>query len=268
MAESKQTGMSRVIAIANQKGGAGKTTVAVNLAVAIGETGQRTLLVDVDPQADATTMLGIDPTQHEHTIYDVFTGGCEVPGATARQAAPGVDLLIGTERMSDVEVTLAGQMMRERYLADALAEQIADYDVVLIDCPPNLGLLTINALVAAHEVLVVLSMIDRNAYKGAMALLQTVAELRRKGVDTALAGILRNNVDRSRQTYRALNDALAAHPELPLLHAEVPMRAEFQNALTAGQPLLVRNPDHIGAQALRDAAAELFDPPTARRKAA
>ena len=101
MAESKQTGMSRVIAIANQKGGAGKTTVAVNLAVAIGETGQRTLLVDVDPQADATTMLGIDPAQHKHTIYDVFTGGCEVPGATARQAAPGVDLLIGTERMSD-----------------------------------------------------------------------------------------------------------------------------------------------------------------------
>jgi chromosome partitioning protein len=197
MAESKQTGMSRIIAIANQKGGAGKTTVAVNLAVAIGETGQRTLLVDVDPQADATTMLGIDPAQHEHTIYDVFTGGCEVPGATARQAAPGVDLLIGTERMSDVEVTLA--------------EQIADYDVVLIDCPPNLGLLTINALVAAHEVLVVLSMIDRNAYKGAMALLQTTSELRRKGVDTALVGILRNNVDRSRQTYRALNDALAAH---------------------------------------------------------
>jgi len=111
-------------------------------------------------------------------------------------------------------------------------------------------------------------MIDRNAYKGAMALLQTVAELRRKGVDTALAGILRNNVDRSRQTYRALNDALAAHPELPLLHAQVPMRAEFQNALTAGQPLLVRNPDHIGAQALRDAATELFDPPVARRKAA
>jgi chromosome partitioning protein len=267
VARSKQPGVSRVIAIANQKGGAGKTTVAVNLAVAMGETAHRVLLVDVDPQADASTMLGVDPDAHGRTIYDVFTGGCEIPGAIASQAAPGVDLVIGTERMADVELTLAGQMMRERYLADALLEHVDSYDVVLIDCPPNLGLLTVNALVAADEALIVLSMIDRNAYKGAMALLDTMGELRRKGVEINLAAILRNNVDRSRQTYRALNDALAK-TELPIMDAEIPMRAEFQNALTAGQPLLLRNPDHIGAQALRNAAAELLGDATSRRRAA
>jgi chromosome partitioning protein len=267
LATSNQRGL-RVIAVANQKGGAGKTTVAVNLAVAVGETGRRALLVDVDPQADATTMLGVDPHTQKHSLYDVLTGGCEIPGAIASDVAPGVDLVVGTDRMADVELTLAGQMMRERYLDDALREHVTAYDIVLIDCPPNLGLLTVNALVAATEVLVVVSMIDRNAYKGAIALLETIAELRRKGVHLEVGGILRNNVDRARQTYRALNDVLTGHTDLPVLQAQIPMRAEFQNALTAGQPLLRRNPDHIGAAALRRAAAELFGPALPDRRAA
>jgi chromosome partitioning protein len=249
---------TRVIAVANQKGGAGKTTVTVNLAVALGEAGKRVLVVDVDPQSDATNMLGVDPADVERTLYDVLTGACELPEATLANRAPGVDLAVGHERMADVELTLAAQMMRERYLADALAGHTDAYDVVLIDCPPNLGLLTVNALFAAGEVLIVVSMIDRNAYKGAMALLETIAQLRAKGVPIEVAGVLRNVVERTRQTYNALNNALLADAALPLLAAEIPMRAEFQNAGTAGQPLLLRSPDHIGAHALRKAAAELL----------
>jgi chromosome partitioning protein len=258
----------RVIAIANQKGGAGKTTVAVNLAIAAGESGQRVLLVDVDPQADATSMFRVDARTAEFTLYDVLTGGCELPGAIAEQIAPGVDLVIGSERMADVELTLAAQMMRERYLDDALKDHAANYDLVLIDCPPNLGLLTVNALVAADEVLIVISMIDRNAYKGAMALLDTINALRIKDVQIKLTGVLRNNVDRSRQAYRILNDAIEATPELPLLKTEIPMRAEFQNAVVAGTPLLLRNPDHIGSDALRRAAAELLASTSQIRRAA
>jgi chromosome partitioning protein len=258
---------TRVIAVANQKGGAGKTTVAVNLAVALGESGRRVLVVDIDPQSDATNMLGVDPAAAGRTLYDVFTGACELPAATIAERAPNVDLVVGSDRMADVEITLAAQMMRERYLADALAEHLAAYDVVLVDCPPNLGLLTVNALFAAGEVLVVVSMIDRNAYKGAMALLETIGTLRSKGVTIEVAGVLRNVVDRSRQTYNALNDALLADAGLRLLSTEIPMRAEFQNAGTAGEPLLLRKPDHIGSDALRRAAAELLAP-AATRKAA
>lgn len=248
----------RVIAIANQKGGAGKTTLTVNLAVALGEAGKRVLVVDVDPQADATNMLGVDPVEVSSTLYDVLTARCEVPTATARDRAGRVDLLVGDARMADVELTLAAQMMRERYLAEALAGHIHEYDLVLIDCPPNLGLLTINALFAASEVLIVVSMIDRNAYKGAMALLATIAVLRSKGVPVGVAGVLRNVVDRSRQTYNVLNEALIQEEGLTLLSTEIPMRAEFQNASTAGRPLLARNPDHIGSHAVRQAATELL----------
>jgi chromosome partitioning protein len=263
---TRRTAVSRVIAIANQKGGTGKSTVAVNVAVAAGERGSRTLVVDVDPQADATTMLGVDADAQPHTLYDVFVGSSELPGAIAADVAPGVDLAIGSERMGDVELTLAGEIMRERYLADALAGHIDAYDLVLVDCPPNLGLLTVNAFCAAPEVLVVVSMTDRNAYKGAMALFATIDKLRRKGVDVAVTGVVRNNVDRHRSTYRLLNQALT-EARLPLLDTEIPMRAGFQNAVTAGVPLVRFSPDHIGAQAMRDIAAQLI-PGEARRQAA
>jgi chromosome partitioning protein len=263
---ARSTAASRAIAIANQKGGTGKSTIAVNVAAAAGERGLRTLVVDVDPQADATTMLGVDPDARPHTLYDVFVGSCELPRAIASGVAPGVDLAIGSERMGDVELTLAGEMMRERYLDDALAGHIDAYDLVLVDCPPNLGLLTVNAFCAAPEVLVIVSMTDRNAYKGAMALFATVDKLRRKGVDVAVTGVVRNNVDRHRSTYRLLNQALI-EARLPLLNTEIPLRAGFQNALTAGVPLMRFSPDHIGAQAMREIVAELV-PGEARSRAA
>jgi chromosome partitioning protein len=248
---------SPVIAIANQKGGTGKTTLAVNLAAAIGDRGQRVLLIDMDPQADATSMLGVDPDAAGSTLYDVLTGDCELPEAVHVEAAPGLDLVVGSERMADVELALAGEMMRERYLADAIAEHTDAYDVVLIDCPPNLGLLTVNAFCAANEILVVVSMTDRNAYKGAMALYATVDKLRRRGVDVVVSGVVRNGVDPARRTYRALNDAMSA-ANLPLLATEVPLRAGFQNAVTAGVPLIHYSPDHAGACAIRRVADEIL----------
>ena len=257
---------TRTIAVANQKGGTGKSTIAVNLAVAAAEAGHRVLVVDVDPQADATSMLGVDPDTRTRTLYDVFLGECELPDAVAAGVAPGVDLAVGTERMADVELTLAGEMMRERYLAEALDGNTGGYDLVLVDCPPNLGLLTVNAFCASPEVLVVVSMTDRNAYKGAMALLVTVNKLRRKNVHTVVTGVVRNYVDHNRSTYRLLDEALG-ESGLPVLATEVPMRAGFQNAVTAGTPLVAFRPSHPGAVAMRELAAELLDD-HANRKAA
>ena len=251
-----------VLAVANQKGGSGKTTMAVNLAVAMGEMDKRVLVVDIDPQADASNLLGVAASEGERTLFDVMTGACELPDALARDVATGVDLLIGTDQMAKVELTLAGEMMRERYLEGALADHLDSYDVVLIDCPPNLGLLTVNALVAASDVLVVLSMTDRNALKGAIALLQTIHSLQSNKVPISVAGVLRNAVNPSRRTYKALNDALidmASRGQLPLLEAQIPLRTDFHNATTSGRALVNQSPDSIGAEAVRSAARELLD---------
>ena len=257
---------ARVLAIANQKGGTGKSTIAVNVAAAMGERGSHVLVVDIDPQADATTMLGVDPAERDQTLYDVFVGSCELPDVIASDVAPGVDLAVGTERMADVEMTLASEMMRERYLAEALEGHTDRYDAVLIDCPPNLGLLTVNAFCAAPEILVVVSMTDRNAYKGAMALLATVNRLRGKGVNVAVSGVVRNQVDERRSTYQLLDEALKG-AGLPLLRTQIPMRAGFQNAVTAGTPLIAFDPDHIGALAIRDLAREIDAARTTRKAA-
>jgi len=257
----------RTIAIANQKGGTGKSTVAVNLAAALGAGGQHVLVVDVDSQADATSMCGVDPDAPTRTLYDVLVGACELPDAILTDVMPGVDIAVGHERMADVELTLAGEMMRERFLLEALEGQVDKYDFVFLDCPPNLGLLTINAFCAASEVLVVISMTDRNAYKGAMALMNTIATLRRKKVDVEVTAVLRNNVDPHRSTYRLLNEALVA-AQLPLLSSEIPMRAGFQNAVTAGVPLVHFDPAHPGAEAMRKVASELLEMSRLTRTAA
>lgn len=248
--------MTRVIATANQKGGAGKSTVTVNLAVALGQAGKRVLVVDADPQFDSTAMLGRAPEDAPHTIADVFLGTTEAVSAVRAAVAPGVDLLAGDSRMADVELTLVSQVRREEFLAEALRDVQGDYDYLLIDCPPNLGLLTVNAFVAADEVLIPISMIDRNAYKGASTLLSTLETLRSRRVSVETLGLLRNNVDARRNTFQTLDDALPALGA-PVLSAQIPMRSGFHDATTEGIPLMIRRPDSREAEAFRELATEI-----------
>lgn len=248
--------MTRVIATANQKGGAGKSTVTVNLAVALGQAGKRVLVVDADPQFDSTAMLGRAPEDAPHTIADVFLGTAEAASAVRAAVAPGVDLLAGDSRMADVELTLVSQVRREEFLAEALRDVQGDYDYLLIDCPPNLGLLTVNAFVAADEVLIPISMIDRNAYKGASTLLSTLETLRSRRVSVETLGLLRNNVDARRNTFQTLDDALPALGA-PVLSAQIPMRSGFHDATTEGIPLMLRRPDSREAEAFRELATEI-----------
>jgi chromosome partitioning protein len=248
---------ARVIAVANQKGGSGKTALAVNLACALAELGKSVLLVDVDPQADATNLVGIGAGEGP-SLYEVIGQDAPLSTAIVREVAPGVDLVPGSESMSGLEAVLAGANFRERYLANALEPAVEHYDVILLDCPPNLGILSVNALVAADDVLIVVSMVDRNAYKGAHALRETIDGLKQAGVKVRIAGVLRNYVDERRQVYQALNEALETQELLPLLKTEIPMRADFQTAAAVGEPLLRRHPDGIAARAIRSAASELL----------
>jgi chromosome partitioning protein len=252
----------RIIAVANQKGGAGKTTVAVNLAAMLGSMGQRVLLIDVDPQADATDLTG-STSLPQATIYNVLDKLAETRSTAAEAIVPtalaGVELLPGDERLAATEKHLAGDAFAATVLARALTPELRDrYDSVILDCPPNLGLITINAIVAADDVLCVVSMVDRNAYKGAIRLRDTVDELNAAGGHTRFVGIVRNHVDQRLQVYKLISAALADDPSLPLLETEIPKGAKFQTATAIGQPLTTWQPENFGSYAIRRLAEEIL----------
>lgn len=245
--------MPRVIAFANQKGGVAKTTSVANVAAALGAEGKRVLAVDVDPQFRLTVLLGSDPGANPLSLLEVLIGSCDAPDAIVGTAVSGVDLLPARRELSGAELSLVTQVRREEFLRRALEEHIARYDVVLLDCPPNLGLLTVNALCAAGEVVVPVSMIDVGAVQGAVEVQATVATLVKSNIPVAIIALLRTMADPRRLLYRAVSEAL---PELGLPEAqtEIPLRADFQNA---SGPLVTSSPDSAGAIAYRNFGAEL-----------
>ena len=149
-----ENGRSRVIAVANQKGGVGKTTTTINLGAAMAEEGQKVLLVDLDPQANATTGLGVSSRDLEASIYEVLLQRVSLVDVLRPTDVPNLDLVPSNLPLAGAEIELVTAFSREHRLERALGEVVDDYDLVLIDCPPALGLLTVNALVVASEVVV------------------------------------------------------------------------------------------------------------------
>lgn len=252
--------MAQLIAIANQKGGAGKSTMAANLATAWGRASYRVLVVDTDPQFNLSEMFGVHPDDAPATLAEVFTDeGVDVAAARLLEVAPGVDLVCSSPRMAAVEATLTTASFREEYLSQALRDEAnlgADYNLVVIDCPPNLGDLTVNALYAADEVVVPIDMTDRNAWKGAHDLLATISMIQRKRPELTVTALVRNAVDRNRLLYRSLADRLK-ELGVPVARTEIPQRAAFQNSGAEGVPLVIASPDSDGADAYRALAKEL-----------
>ena len=244
------------IAVINRKGGSGKTTTATNLAAVWGRERQRsTLLVDLDPQFAATRHLGVRPADLSATLFDVLADGVDATNAIVVNDA-GVDLLAGDRRLAELELSLVGEAMREQFLNSAL-EPVSDrYELCVLDCPPNLGLLTVNALVAAQRILVPVRMEDEGALQGVIELRATLDKLSRRGVRREISGVLRTVVDHRRQVYAVLNDGLR-DAELHALDVEIPSRAGFHRQGVVGAPLVVSEPDSVGACAYRALATEL-----------
>ena len=249
--------MTRIIAVANQKGGVGKTTTVLNLGAALQKQGQKVLLVDLDPQAALSTSLGVPVTQVPETVYQALVSGS--PAARAiRATAAGPDLVPANIDLAAAELELAAQIGRERILTEVLEPIAARYDFILIDCPPSLGLLTLNALVAAGEVLIPLQC-EYLAMRGMNLLLKTVTQVRAKlNPDLKVTGILVTMYNtRTLHAQEVLGEVKATFgPQvLPMVvHSSV----RFKEAPATGLSMLDYAAVHDGTDAYRALAKELL----------
>ena len=249
---------SRIIAIANQKGGVGKTTTAVNLATALAATGERVLLLDFDPQGNASTGLGIVRHPRTVTSYQLLIEGEPVEAAAVQTAIPRLDLIPASVDLSGAEIELVERPRREFELHRALARAPLAYDHVLIDCPPSLGLLTLNALVAASSVLVPLQC-EFYALEGLSHLVRTIERVRR-GLNTGLsiAGVVLTMFDKRNNLCGLVAADVRDHFGDMVFETVIPRNVRISEAPSHGQPVLVYDQRCPGAQAYIHLASELL----------
>ena len=250
--------MARIFCIANQKGGVGKTTTAINLATALAATGFRVLLVDLDPQGNASTGLGVERSARTRSVYQVLTGECELNDAVIATRVPRLDVIAATQDLAAAEVELADLPDRTSRLDQALARLEARWDVCLIDCPPSLGLLTINALVAARSLLVPLQC-EFFALEGMSQLLQTVERVRaRFNPQLSILGVALTMYDRrNRLSEQVADDVRAVVGDL-VFKTAVPRNVRLSEAPSHGLPALVYDHRCPGSEAYIALASEVI----------
>ncbi len=250
--------MARTISIANQKGGVGKTTTAVNLSSALARAGKRVLLVDLDPQGNATTGCGVDKLALTRSSYDVLLEDQPMRDALRRSAGDEFDLLPTNTDLTAAEVSLMNHPMRERRLSRALEPLLADYDYVFIDCPPSLSMLTINALVASDGVLVPLQT-EYYALEGLTGLLATIDKIRELyNPGLRLEGILRTMHDLRNRLAAEVSRQLIDHFGDRVFRTVIPRNVRVAEAPSHGQPVLLYDRHSRGALSYMALASEML----------
>ncbi len=240
--------MAKVIAIANQKGGVGKTTTAVNLSSCIAVAEINTLLIDIDPQANATSGIGIDPQQVEKSVYDVLIDGLDINEAIIRSQINYLDVLPSNIRLVGAEVELVSTIARERILSEAIKKIKKDYDYIFIDCPPSLGLLTINSLTAADSVLIPIQC-EYYALEGLSQLLNTI-RLVQKHLNPRLEieGVLLTMFDSRLNLSRQVADEVRNYFGEKVFKTVIQRNVRLSEAPSYGKPIILYDAVSTGTE--------------------
>ncbi len=251
-------GQTKILAIINQKGGVGKSTTAVNLAAALGAMNKEVLLVDLDPQGNATSGYGIDKRELDGCVYDALLGETPVEEVILACVGKGVDVLPSTINLAGAEVELVNEMARENRLKSALGSLRGRYDYILIDCPPSLGLLTINALVAADKLLVPIQC-EFYALEGVTKLLDSMNRVKKMlNPSLDIFGIVMTMYDsRTNLSNQVVNEVRSFFGKT-VFETMIPRTVKLSEAPSYGQPIIEYAPDNKGAEAYNELAREVI----------
>ena len=251
---------SKIVAIANQKGGVGKTTTAINLATALAASGERVLLIDIDPQGNASTGFGIAPDERGLGSYALLTGEAPAASLVLPTEVPGLLIVPATEDLIGADIEFSQVSARERMVERALAEPglVDQFGYIFIDCPPGLGLLTLNALVAASSVLIPLQC-EFFALEGISQLTRTIDLVRRTlNPRLALEGVVLTMLDKRNNLAQAVSDDVRAYFRQDVFETAIPRNIRITESPSHGKPVLLYDFRSVGAQAYVSLAAEFL----------
>ncbi len=250
--------MGRIIAIANQKGGVGKTTTSINLSASIAESGKKVLVIDIDPQGNTTSGLGVDKNELDNTIYELILGECSIHECVLKNVVKGVSLLPSNVNLAAAEIELIG-VDRKEFILKKEVDWIKDqYDYILIDCPPSLSMLTVNAMTTANTVLVPIQC-EYYALEGLSQLIHTVNLVKeRLNPDLAMEGVVFTMYDSRTNLSSQVVENVKEHFKQKVFDTVIPRNIRLAEAPSYGMPISLYDPKSAGAEAYRSLAKEII----------